>query len=345
MTRIRLRYIHKYRDRQGRERIYVRLPGKPLAPLPGLPGSAEFMAAYQAAVSDVASAPPKGIKRAAPGSFSALVAGYYRSTEYQQLAKVTKVTYRNVIERFRADNGDRPVAAMQKEHVRRLVAARAEKTAAANSLLKMLRILMQFAVNEGMRKDDPTIGVKRVKISSDGFATWSEDQIAQYQTRWPEGTRERLALALLLYTGQRRGDVVRMGRQHVRKGSIEVRQQKTGERLTIPLHHALRSALEASPAEHLTFITTAAGKPFTSAGFGNWFADSVRLAGLEGVAAHGLRKAAARRLAEAGCTAHQIAAVTGHRTLREVERYTRAADQAIGAGAAINKLSKNERDG
>ena len=296
------------------------------------------MAAYQAAISDAPA--PKGptIGRATPGSFNALAAAYYRSAEFIQLAKVTKATYRNIIERFRADNGDRPVAAMQKEHVRRLVAARAEKPAAANALLKMLRILMQFAVNEGMRSDDPTVGVKRVRSTSEGFATWTEEQITAFQEKWRSGTRERLALSLLLYTGQRRGDVVLMGRQHLRAGKIDVRQQKTGERLTIPVHPLLHAEIAACPAEHLTFLTTKGGKPFTSAGFGNWFAEAVEAAGLEGVAAHGLRKAAARRLAEAGCTTHQIAAITGHRTLREVERYTRAADQAVNAEAAIAKL-------
>ncbi len=341
MTRLRLAYIDRYKDRHGTLRHYVRRPGKPRVALPGLPGSAEFMAAYQAAIVDAAPPPRRVVGRVVPGSFSALVVAYYTSTEFQQLAKVTKATYRNIIEKFRFEHGDKPIAAMQREHVRRLVAARADKPAAANGLLKMLRILMQFAVNEGMRRDDPTATVKRVRSKSEGFATWTEEQIAAFAEHWPADSRERLAFALLLYTGQRRGDVVLMGRQHVRNGAIELRQQKTGERLAVPIHPELRAVLDASPSEHLTFLTTRAGKPFTSAGFGNWFGDAIHAAGLAGIAAHGLRKAAARRLAEAGCTAHQIAAITGHRTLREVARYTRAADQVSRAQDAMAKLSRS----
>jgi integrase len=339
MTAIRLRYIHRYRDRHGSQRIYVRLPGKPLVPLPGLAGSAEFMAAYQAAIAGAEAPAPRQAGRVAAGSFNALVIAYYRSAEFLQLAANTKRVYHNIIERFRAEHGERPYAALQREHVRRLVAARAETPEAANSLLKILHTLMQFAVNEGMRPDDPTAGVKRIRSKSEGFATWSEEQIAAFEARWPEGTRQRLAFALLLYTGQRRSDVVRMGRQHIRNGAIDVRQQKTGTRLAVPIHRALRAALDACPSDNLTFLTTRAGQPFTSAGFGNWFADAVRAAGLAGIAAHGLRKAAARRLAEAGCTAHQIAAITGHRSLQEVARYTRAADQALSADAAMAKLA------
>jgi integrase len=146
-------------------------------------------------------------------------------------------------------------------------------------------------------------------------------------------------MALLLYTGQRRGDVIRMGRQHIRNGKIDVVQQTTRERLAVPIHAHLRTALGACPSDHLTFLVTQAGAPFTSAGFGNWFADAVAAAGLTGMAAHGLRKAAARRLAEAGATVKQIQAVTGRRTLREIERYTRAADQEAGAEAAMAKIS------
>jgi integrase len=339
MTRLRLPYIDRYKDRHGKVRHYVRRPGMPRVALPGLPGSAEFMAAYQAAIAGAEAPKARMVGRVLPGSFSALAVAYYRSVEYLQLAGVTKATYRNIIEKFRAEHHDKPIAAMQREHVRRLVAARADKPAAANGLLKMLRILMQFAVNEGMRRDDPTAGVKRIRSKSEGFATWSEDQIAAFAEHWPAGSREHLAFALLLYTGQRRGDVIHMGRQHVRNGAIELRQHKTGERLAVPIHADLRAALDACPSEHLTFLTTKAGSPFTSAGFGNWFADVVRAAGLAGIAAHGLRKAAARRLAEAGCTAHQIAAITGHRTLREVERYTRAADQVSRAQDAMAKLA------
>jgi integrase len=152
------------------------------------------------------------------------------------------------------------------------------------------------------------------------------------------GTRARLAFELLLNTVQRRGDVIRMGPQHVKNGLLNVRQTKTREHLALPILSELQAALDATANDHLTFLTTANGKPFTPAGFGNWFRQVCDEAGLHGFSAHGLRKAGCRRLAEAGCSASEIAAWSGHRTLSEVARYTRAADQAAMARAAAIKL-------
>jgi integrase len=143
---------------------------------------------------------------------------------------------------------------------------------------------------------------------------------------------------LLLYTGQRRGDVIRIGRQHIRDGVLQVRQQKTGHDLAIPIHETLAAIIAEAPADHLTLLTTQAGKPFSAGGFSNWFRDCCDEAGLPGhCSAHGLRKATARRLAEAGCTTHEIAAITGHATLSEVQRYTKAANQIRLARAAMDK--------
>ena len=187
---------------------------------------------------------------------------------------------------------------------------------------------MAYAIEEGWRKDDPTSGIKRVKNRSDGFHTWSEAEIAMFEARHPIGSKARLALALLLYTAQRRSDVVRMGRQHIRDDVVHVRQQKTGATLAIPLHPALAAIIEATPSEHLMLLTTSFGKPFTAPGFGNWFREQCNAAFLpKHCSAHGLRKAACRRLAEAGCSANVIASISGHTTLTEVARYTKAADQ------------------
>ncbi|MGA9865026.1 MAG: tyrosine-type recombinase/integrase [Acetobacteraceae bacterium] len=336
MSNIKLPYIHQFRDRHRYLRHYFRRRGYPRVSLLGLPGSAEFMAAYKDALG--MKKPPIGT--VVSRSISELVGRYYLSREYRSLAPATKRTYFNITERLRFEFGDNPVVKLQAEHVRRLIARKADTPQAANSLLKMLRILMKFAMNEGWRADDPTQLVSRVKSKSDGWRTWSEENIAAYETHWPVGTREHLAMALLLYTGQRRSDVIRMGRQHMRNGAIHVRQQKTGTSLSIPVHPTLGAALLSAPVEHLAFLVTAYGRPFTSAGFGNWFAGCVRAAGLVGLSAHGLRKAAARRLAEAGCSAHEIMAITGHRSLKEVDVYTRAADQERLGRSAMARLEK-----
>jgi integrase len=152
-------------------------------------------------------------------------------------------------------------------------------------------------------------------------------------------------MALALYTGQRRSDLVVMGKQHIRNGRIHITQQKTKTKLAIPIHPELQAVLYGTPSDHLTLLTTAFGRGFTPAGFGNWFraaCDEVGLA--KGCSVHGLRKAACRRLAEAGCSANVIAAISGHRTLKEVARYTTAADQERLADTAIRALSGPERE-
>jgi integrase len=222
-----------------------------------------------------------------------------------------------------------------------MVGAKAATPSAARNFLSMLRVLVRFAIETGIRPDDPTLGVRRVKIRTVGFRTWTEDDIAAFEATHPIGSRARLALALLLYTGQRRSDVVRMGRQHLRGGDLHVRQQKTGKELTIPVLPELRAVLDATPADNLTFLTTASAKPFTAAGFTNWFRGMCKEAKLpKGASAHGLRKATCRRLAEAGRSAIEIAAISGHGSLQEIERYTRAADQARVARSAIGSLTK-----
>jgi integrase len=187
--------------------------------------------------------------------------------------------------------------------------------------------------------------VKALKVRSDGHHSWTDEEIAQFESHHPVGSRARLALALLLYTGQRRSDVVMMGRQPVRDGFLQVRQRKTGAELEIPVADELTAIIANTPsaADNMMFLTTTAGKPFTAAGFRNWFremCDEVRHC-----SAQGLRKAAARRLAEAGCTEHEIAAITGHASLSEIVRYTRAADQKRLAAAAIEKMKTRTSGG
>jgi enterobacteria phage integrase len=149
-----------------------------------------------------------------------------------------------------------------------------------------------------------------------------------FERRWPEGCRERLTFALLLYTGQRGSDVYRMTWADIVGDTIRVAQQKTAAKLAIPIHDALQRELAVASHSYETILVTAYGKRFSLKGFGNIISNAIRAAGLpKRCKAHGLRKAAARRLAEAGCSANEIAAITGHKTLAEVERYTRAADQ------------------
>jgi len=239
---------------------------------------------------------------------------------------------------------------VKREHVKAIIAKLADRPAVANNLLKTIKILMRHAVESGMRPDDPTIGLRKLRTGSSGYRIWTEAEIGQYYETHPTGSRARLALDLMLYSGQhsgqRRADVVRMGRQHVRDGSLPLRQSKTGTEVEIPLRPVLQASLDALPNKNMTFLLTEYSKPFAVAGFGNWFRDRVTEAGLpDGLSAHGLRKAACRRLAEVGCTGPQIMAISGQKNLKEVQAYIQAADSLALAREALKKqVAAGERE-
>jgi integrase len=333
------RYVHGFIDRHGKPRYYVRQRGAKQVPLPGLPYSPEFMAAYSEALAGAPTIEP-GAARTKPGTVAAAVAGYFGSATFAAAAKATRGSRRSILERFRAAHGDKGIATLARTHVERMVAARADAPASAHNFLAALRALMRYAVTTGLRSDDPTIGVRAPRYKPKGYPTWTEEDIAAFEARHPKGTKPRLALALLLYTAQRRADVVRMGRQHVRDSLLTVRQSKTGATLQIPLHPELQAVLAATPASNMTFLVGHNGKPYSAEAFGLWFKYRCREAGLPHLSAHGLRKAACRRLAELGCSAHVIAAISGHSTLQEVARYTAAADQVRLARQAVDALAK-----
>jgi integrase len=271
-----------------------------------------------------------------------VIALYLASPKFQSRPASTQRTYFNILEAFRREHGDKPVADLERRHIEAMLSAKVSTPAAANHWLRLVKVLMSLAVKEGLRSDNPAADVDPLKHSTDGFHTWSEEEIAQFEAHHPVGSKPRQALALLLYTAQRRSDVVKMGRKHMRGDVVEVRQQKTGKFVPIPLHPELARILAATPAAITpTFLMTAYGKPFTAAGFGGWFREQCDKAGLpKDCAAHGLRKAACRRLAEAGCSANVIASISGHTSLREVERYVKAADQERMARIGMAALTK-----
>src|SRR5262245_61031582 len=329
------KYVHGFIDRHGKPRFYFRRPGFESRALHGLPYSAEFMSDYEAALGG--QPVPVGADRARPGTMWALALSYFASPEFRTLRRSTQRAYRLRIERLCKDHGDKRVADLRREHVVRLMATRADQPGAANGLRAALRVMMKHAIEIGLRADDPTREVRAIRTRTTGHHSWTDDEIAQFERHHPISSRARLALALLLYTGQRRGDVIRMGAQHIRNGALHVKQEKTGAELIIPVHPVLVTIIGAAPRDHLTFVTTRHGKPFHGPAFSRWFREECDKAGLSHCSAHGLRKAAARRLAEAGCTAHEIGAITGHASLTELVRYTRAADQRRLAETAMSK--------
>jgi|SRR5262245_2151161 len=333
-----MKFVKAYVDRHGKARHYFRQPGRKSIALPGLPGSDEFMAAYGQALADT----PRveiAARQTRAGSINAMVIGYLGSAAFAALVPASQQTYRRIFEPMRRDYGDMSVATLARRHVVKMLDAKADTPAAARDFLRCLRLVVRYAIDISVRQDDPTAGL-RVKLpKSDGYHSWTEEQIAAFRNTFGAGTKPRLALELLLNTAARCADVVKLGRGHVRNGEFHYIQQKTRKLVVVPITDESAAAINAAaPSEHVTFLINKRGASFTAKQFGQWFTKQCVGIGLKGVSPHGLRKAACRRMAEAGCTAPQIASVSGHASLKEVQRYIDAADRAKLARVAMNKI-------
>jgi integrase len=302
------------------------------------------MAAYQAALALVAPPPPSP-RHVIAGSLANVAAGFFRSADFANLSPSSQQTYRTALKPILAAHGPRLVRDLPKAAARTIIEQiGATRPGMANLTQAALSKVMAYAIATDVRRDNPFAGLPRYRLGT--LHTWTDQEITAFEQRWPLGTRERLAFSLLLYTGQRGGDVCRMVRSDIVDGRIRVVQDKarkgTTNELMIPIHPALARALKAGPVvgmHHL--ITDSRGKPLSA--LTDLIEAAVRKAGLpDRCVAHGLRKAALRRLAECGATTKQIAAVSGHRSLAEIERYTARADQAALADSAIAKLPDRE---
>jgi integrase/recombinase XerD len=340
-VRIRFKHLVEDRDRHGNVRLYVRVLGRRKVRIRPTFGTDEFMAAYNDAIAGHVSR-SRQADNTKPGSFRYVCIRYYASASFKALDISTRNWQRRALDEIAQDHGGKPVAMMAPRHVRIIRDARIETPAAANQRVKALRAMFSWANEAEETTVNPTLGVKKLKYVSNGHHTWTADEIEQFNNRHPLGTQARLALDILRYTTGRREDAPRLGRQHIRDDRIKFRQAKNEHRnpidIDIPLHPNLKASIEATKGGNMTLLITEYGKPFTANGFGNKFKDWCRQADLPHCSAHGVRKATSTALAEAGATPHEIMAITGHQTLEEVERYTKAANRKKTADAAMAKL-------
>jgi integrase len=344
MAKIRLRYVNGFRDRHGRVRHYFRRRGEKAITLPGLPGSEEFMAAYAMAIASVPDRPEIAASPTLPGTIDALVVDYYRSAEWGALTEDTRKLRRRIIERFRTKHGDKRVPLLRREHIEKLLAQTA-KPSAKRHWLKAIRGLLRYAVPT-MLKVDPTEGIANIKLpKTKGHHTWTDEEIARYRAHWTLGTQQRLVMEFALETASRRGEVVRLGPQHVKNGRIRIERTHGSDDVDIPISPELQAACDAMPRSHLTYIISKHGKPRSKYGLGNDFARWATEAGLPArCRLHGLKKGGMRRWAEAGGTAHELMAFSGHRTLSQVQHYTSAADKKRLADSGMAKMQRTKRD-
>jgi enterobacteria phage integrase len=335
VARIRLPYVHEYRDRHGRLRRYVRLKGLPRIPLPGLPGSREFNAAYEAALS---SEPPPPVSKGGPGSLADLVTNYFRSPKFSNLEDSSKATYRKTLKPILEKHGHRIARELPPDKAEKIIIEIGQtRPGMANLTKKVLRTVFKV----GKIKPNPFDDIESYKLKR--HHTWTDDELAAYEQRWPLGTRERLAYAVLLYTGQRVGDAAEISRADIKNNRIKVVQEKTAEDdddiLWIEMHPALVRAIKAGPSKGLRLIGDRNGRPIS----GRAASDIIRLAADDAglprkCVTHGIRKAALRRLAEHGCSTKEIASISGHKSLTEIERYIERASRAKLSKSAIAKL-------
>jgi integrase len=220
---------------------------------------------------------------------------------FKTLATETQRTRRNILENLREAHGEkriyrtdqhgRRVPVLNRGHVQRMVNQKSNTPFGQRNFLNTIRAMFKWAVSEDRVPDDPTLGVTRQKIESTGYRTWEDRHIAQYKQKHALGTMERLAIELLLTTAARRGDVVKLGPQHIHEGAITFEQSKTNgsekATVTVPLHPDFCAALKAMPRANVirliadtTFLKTSFGQPFTPAGFGNWFRQCCNEAGI-----------------------------------------------------------------
>lgn len=274
MATVRIRYLTKDRDRHGNIRYYVRRPGVPKIRIRAEPGTSEFSSAYDAALKGQTKKPAKPAA-AQPGSFRKACTAYYASPSYNRLDISTRNWQRRALDGVSAEHGDKPVAAMQARHVRKLRDAKGATPGAANTLLKALRALFGWAVEADLCETDPTRDVKRIRYVTKGHHSWTLNEVERFETRHPLGSKARLAMALMLYTTGRREDAVRLGPEHCANGRVRFTQAKNEHRkpveIDIPMHPDLGTVIAASPTGANTFLVTEYGQPFSAAGFGNRF--------------------------------------------------------------------------
>lgn len=364
MTNRRLRsnrflpeYVSRFVDRHGKERLRFRRKGYPSRYFTAPLGTEAFREEYRRFNSPDAIAEAIEEAHAArtiPGSIGDLLRRYVSVPERLGPTEATQTKVRQILERFAVGRDERPVKGIRFEHIDAIIAKARVKTIdakgrklggteAARKLRKELRRLFTFARKLGWITANPVDDSQLVKVApsdrSTGFYTWTEEDIAQYRARWALGTKQRLAMELMLWTDQRKVDAIHLGRQHVRGGKFIIRQTKTGKLLTLPIAPPLAAAITAMPGtDAMCFLLTEWGRPFSVKGFGGWFREQCDAAGLPLCTAHGLRKATMRRMAELQMPNKTMKSVSGHTKDEEVARYTEAANQERLADSAIKQL-------
>lgn len=335
MPRPRKPYTQKETTRHGKVVWYFRRGKEKRIRLPGVFGSKEFNAAYDAALAGGSvEAPPK----VSQSTMRWLVDRYYESGRFGQMRPNTQRNHRLMLESVCRTGGKRKFATTTSADVVAGMVRREATPRMAATYVSVMRAVFDFAKDSGWIKTNPVSDdIKARQEKTDGYHTWTVEEVERYQDRHPVGTQARLALDIFLYTGLRRSDAITLGKQHIKAGVIHIRAGKNGAEITIPLLAPLAKSIEATETGDLVFLLNTQKRPWTSNSFGYWFADRCNEAGVPG-RAHGLRKAGATIAANNGATAFELTAMFGWSSVKMAEVYTRKADRVRLAERAANKL-------
>lgn len=349
---VRYRYVVRDVDRYGNARFYYRRKGQPKIKLAAEPGTAEFLAQYEALLASGAATPTH--THATGPCYGWLIDEYLKSTTFRRLDKLTQSKRRQLLMETRAelvapgsaDAFERmPLSKVTMANLRVLRDRKAHVPHAQINRVKAIKALFKWALAEEMVAANPARDLTVEAAPAGGHHSWTVEEVRQFEQRQPIGSKARLAMALLLWTGVRRSDLVKLGKQHVRDGWLRFTQQKNRTRkpvqIAVPILPELQAVIDASPTGDLTFLVTSTGAPYTVWGFGNWFRDRCVEADVPG-RAHGLRKAGAATAAENGATTMQLMAIFGWLSVEEAERYTKAAQREKMASDAMGKLMRRE---
>jgi integrase len=346
---LKIKYVIKDVDRYGVVRWYYRKPGCAKIKLPS-PDHPSFFEALAVATQHSVAKEPSSENE---GTLRWLCSAYYDSAAYKTLAPQTRHVRKLILDKVCQKHGALPFKAVGSDKIMAWRDAQFDRPEAANSLVKALRQVFGWAKDAKHVSHNDAADVSYLASDNpDGFYTWTPSDIEAFSRTHPVGSKAHLALSLLLYSGVRRSDVVRLGPQLVKEGAFHFVEWKgrgrkrTRKERAVPIIPALQEAIDTAPKGNLVYLTTTFGKPFTSNGFGNWFKDRCVEAGLPHCSAHGLRKAAAVTAAEAGCSTHELMALFGWTSVKQAELYTRKANRdklsQSGASKVVQLLSRKK---
>ena len=336
MPRPRPPHLHREINRHGTVVWFVRFGKGPRIRIRGVYGTPEFDAAYQAAINGDL---PRPAGKATKGSLEWLWLLYRQTDAWTDLSVATRRQRENIMHGVLKTGGNQPLSKITGKAIKAGIDRR--KGHAGRHFLDTMKGLFKWAADAEHVNADPTIGKSVTKPETKGFPVWEEEEIIQFERRWPRGTRERVMFDIFCYTGLRRGDAAKLGKQHVKNGVISIDTEKTGTRVTIPVLEILQKTLDAGPTGDLAFIASKTGQPMTKESVGNAFRDACRAAGIK-KSAHGLRKAAATRAANNGATEAQLEAIFGWEGGKMAALYTRTANRQKLANGAMNMLARTE---